>query len=308
MQNLKIMATFNYRIDTQPLANELGNVSNNVSLTTDAMVSMQEAVIAAEERASDYVCENVNSGFYALIRAQISQKLAKYKSDVDSQTMLLAQQKRALQSIKGRMERDYNMIARRYTKLFDGLSANLRTRVFELDKPSVDFACKEIGRISNRTKYLTATIPVTQLESIAVSQKIIASNLKQRGFKVIDSMINFIHEINVQKKLTEKILVDDYPQKHGNAYIPVIVYEFNRDRSGKENMEFVITDTELSESAKNEISEGLYSGLSNIDWKPDDQSEKEIYDEFCRLLSESLKTPREKEMALKLFNANRHLT
>jgi len=301
------MATFNYRIDTQPLANELGNVSNNVSLTTGAMVSMQEAVIAAEERASDYVCDNVNTGFYALIRAQISQKLAKYKSDVDSHTMLLSQQKRALQSIKGRMERDYNMISRRYTKLFDGLNSNLRTRVFELDKPSVDFACKEIGRISNRTKYLTATIPVTQLESIAVSQKIIASNLKQRGFKVIDSMTSFIHEINIQKKLTDKILVEDFPQRHGDAYIPVILYQFNRDRSGKENMEIVMTDTELNDTAKSTISEGLYSGLSNIEWRQEDQSEKIIYDEFCKQLSESGKTPREKEMALKLFKANRYL-
>ncbi len=301
------MATFNYRIDTQPLANELGNVSNNVSLTTGAMVSMQEAVIAAEERASDYVCDNVNTGFYALIRAQISQKLAKYKSDVDSHTMLLSQQKRALQSIKGRMERDYNMISRRYTKLFDGLNSNLRTRVFELDKPSVDFACKEIGRISNRTKYLTATIPVTQLESIAVSQKIIASNLKQRGFKVIDSMTSFIHEINIQKKLTDKILVEDFPQRHGDAYIPVILYQFNRDRSGKENMEIVMTDTELNDTAKSTISEGLYSGLSNIEWREEDQSEKIIYDEFCKQLSESGKTPREKEMALKLFKANRYL-
>jgi len=302
------MATFNYRIDTQPLANELGNVSNNVSLTTGAMVSMQEAVIAAEERASDYVCDNVNTGFYALIRAQISQKLAKYKSDVDSQTMLLSQQKRALQSIKGRMERDYNMIARRYTKLFDGLNANLRTRVFELDKPSVDFACKEIGKISNRTKYLTATIPVTQLESIAVSQKIIASNLKQRGFRVIDSMTNFIREINLQKKLTDRILVEDYPQRQGDAYIPVVVYEFNRDRSGNENIEIVMTETELNENAKRVISEGLYLEIANIEWKNEDQSRKEIYDEFCRLLSESVKTPREKEVALKLFNANKYLT
>ncbi|MFA5849150.1 MAG: hypothetical protein WC833_04670 [Bacteroidales bacterium] len=302
------MATFNYRIDTQPLANELGNVSNNVSLTTGAMVSMQEAVIAAEERASDYVCDNVNTGFYALIRAQISQKLAKYKSDVDSQTMLLSQQKRALQSIKGRMERDYNMISRRYTKLFDGLNSNLRTRVFELDKPSVDFACKEIGRISNRTKYLTATIPVTHLESIAVSQKIIASNLKQRGFKVIDSMTSFIHEVNMQKKLTDKILVDDYPQRLGDAYIPVILYQFNRDRSGKENMEIVMTDTELNDTAKSTISEGFYSGLANIEWRQEDHSDEIIYDEFCKQLSESGKTPREKEVALKLFKANKYLT
>ncbi|MEN6618797.1 MAG: hypothetical protein ABFC28_04780 [Rikenellaceae bacterium] len=302
------MATFNYRIDTQPLANEMGNVSNNVSLTTGAMVSMQEAVIAAEERASDYVCDNVNNGFYSLIRAQISQKLAKYKSDVDSQTMQLAQQKRVLLNIKGRMERDYNMISRRYTKLFDGLNSNLRTRVFELDKPSINLVRREIGKISNRTKYLTATIPITQLESISVSQKIIASNLKQRGLKVIDSMANFIHEINIQKKLTDKILVDDYPLKLGKVYIPVIVCELNRDRTGRTNIEIVLTDTELDDTAKTTISEDLYSEFSNMEWKADDPAEMEILSEFSRQLSDSGKSAREKEMAMKLFQSNKYFT
>ena len=83
------MSTFNYHIDTQPLAEEMGNVSKNVNLTTGAVVAMQAAVIAAEERASDLVCDNVNRGFYSLIRSQISQKLAKYKSEYESKRMRL---------------------------------------------------------------------------------------------------------------------------------------------------------------------------------------------------------------------------
>ena len=171
------MATFNYTVDTQPMAEEMSSVSRHVNVTTGAVVAMQTSLIAAEASAADHICENVNKGFYSLIRSQISQKMAKLKSDVDSHLMQLIQQKKALLNIKSRMHRDYNMIASRYNKLFNSLNANLKHRVFELDKPTIDFACKEIDKVSNRTKYLTATIPVTQLESISLSQKIIASNV-----------------------------------------------------------------------------------------------------------------------------------
>ena len=89
------MATFNYTVDTQPMADEMSSVSHHVNVTTGAVVAMQAAVIAAEERAADHVCSNVNKGFYSLIRSQISQKLAKFQSEVDSNIIQLVQIGRA---------------------------------------------------------------------------------------------------------------------------------------------------------------------------------------------------------------------
>ena len=128
------MATFNYTVDTNPMASEIGTVSSNIKGTTTAVVAMQTAVILAEEKAADHVCSNVNKGFFTLIRSQISQKAAKLQSEVDSHLMRLNQQRKQILAIKGRMERDYNMISGRYTKLFTGLNQNLRQRVFELDR------------------------------------------------------------------------------------------------------------------------------------------------------------------------------
>ena len=93
------MATFNYTVDTTPMADELSSVSRNVNGTTAAVGVMQTAVIIAETKASDLICSNVNKGFYSLIRSQISQKMAKLQSDVDSHLMQLVQQKKALLSI-----------------------------------------------------------------------------------------------------------------------------------------------------------------------------------------------------------------
>ena len=303
------MATFNYTVDTQPMADEMSSVSRHVNITTGAVVAMQTAVIAAEVRAADHVCNNVNKGFYSLIRSQISQKLAKFQSEVDSNIMQLVQQKKALLSIKSRMERDYNMIAKRYTKLFNGLNANLKSRVFELDKPTMDFASKEIGKVSNRTKYLTATIPISQLESISISQRIIASNIKQKGLNVINSMKWFIHEMNIQKKLTDEILISDSSiSKIGISYIPILIYECNRDKTEHKNIDIVLTDIELNNVVKSAINNKAYSEFGQLAWSQKPAHQQEINSEFSKLLSSSSRSSRIKDLTLRLFQSNKYLT
>lgn len=303
------MATFNYTVDTHPMADELNSVSRHVNVTTGAVVAMQVAVIAAEGKAADHVCKNVNKGFYSLIRSQISQKLAKLQSEVDSNLMQLVQQKNALLGIRNRMQRDYNMIAMRYLKLFNGLNANLKNRIFELDKPTIDFACKEIDKVSNRTKYLTATIPITQSESISESQKIIASNVKQRGLNVINSMKSFIHEMNVQKKLTDQVMIHESSYtKIGTAYIPIIIYECNRDRTEQMNIDVVVQDIELNSIAKSAIKNAAYIESTDLHWLQNTTSHQEIKSEFSKMLAASSKTKRIKDLALLLYQSNNYLT
>lgn len=303
------MATFNYTVDTQPMADEMSSVSRHVNVTTGAVVAMQAAVIAAEGRAADRVCANVNKGFYSLIRSQISQKLAKLQSEVDSNVMQLVQQKNALLSIKNRMQKDYNMIAKRYVKLFNGLNVNLKNRIFELDKPTIDFACKEIDKVSNRTKYLTATIPITQLESISISQKIISSSVKQRGFNVINSMKKFIHEMNIQKNLTDQVMINDTGvTKIGTAYIPIVIYECNRDKTDNQSIDIVVPDVELSIVAKSAIKNAAYNKFSSLEWSPNSSSTQEIKSEFSKLLSASSKSLRIKDLTMSLYQSGNYLT
>lgn len=302
------MASFNYTVDTKPMAEEMRSVSRHVNATTGAVVAMQTAVIIAEEKAADHVCNNVNKGFYSLIRSQISQKMAKLQSEVDSHLMQLVQQKNALLSIKNRMQKDYNMIASRYIKLFNGLNSNLKHRVFELDKPTIDFAVKEVDKVYNRTKYLTATIPITQLESLATSQKIIASNVKYRGFNVIKSMRSFLFEMNTQKKLTDQILINDgrYTET-ATVYIPIVICECNRDKTDA-GVEISVSEVELDNISKSAIKNTAFAELNQIEWQAKSSPNTEVKSEFSKLVSSSSKSQRVKDMATKLFQSNNYQT
>jgi hypothetical protein len=302
------MANFNYTVDTKPMADEMRSVSRHVNATTGAVVAMQTAVIIAEEKAADHVCNNVNKGFYSLIRSQISQKMAKLQSEVDSHLMQLEQQKNALLSIKNRMQKDYNMIASRYIKLFNGLNSNLKQRVFELDKPTIDFAVKEVDKVSNRSKYLTATIPIAQLESLAASQKIVASNVKYRGFNVINSMRSFLFEVNTHKKLTDQILINDgrYTET-ATVYIPIVICECNRDKTDA-GVEISVSDVELDNISKSAIKNTAFAELIQIEWQAKSTPNTEVKSEYSKLVSSSSKSQRVKDMATKLFQSNNYQT
>lgn len=301
------MATFNYTVDTYPMAEKIGSVSNHVNATTAAVITMQTAVVLAEAEAADQVCNNVNKGFYTLIRSQISQKLAKLKSEVDSHLMQLNQQRKQLLTIKVRMERDYNMISSRYLKLFNGLNTNLKHRVYELDRPVIDFAIREQEKISNRTKHLTASVPVTQLESLALSQKIIASNVKYRSLNVINSMTRFLGNMSEQKKLTNRILLDTEVKvkKNSTLLIPIIIIEKNYDNLNK-IIDISISNVALNKQSQSEIRNAVLPNIENLQWQSTTSENKDVLSEFSRLLSSSNTSQRVKDVAQRLFLTNNY--
>jgi hypothetical protein len=302
------MSTFTYTVDTRPMAQEISHVSRSVNATATAVVAMQTAVVLAEEKAASHVCENVNKGFYSLMRSQISQKIAARQSDVDSHLMLLNQQRKQLLAIKGRMERDYNMISNRYLKLFNSLNANLKQRIFELDRPTFDFAVQEVERVSNRTKHLTATVPVTQSESLAMSQKIIASNVKYRGLNVINSMTKFLGDMSAQKKLTDRILLEkNSTVENSTLSVPVIISECNYDKSDNKNVEIAVCSVKLNRQSQSAVKNTVMSNIENLQWQKAGIN-TEIQSELNKLLSSSDASQRVKNMVNKLFMENHYQT
>ena len=59
MNNVKrkitTMANFSFTVDTDPMAHEISTVSKHVDATSAAVVTMQSAVIVAEQEAADHV-------------------------------------------------------------------------------------------------------------------------------------------------------------------------------------------------------------------------------------------------------------
>lgn len=294
-------------IDTKPMAQEIDKVSHHVTATTTAVVAMKTAVIAAEKEASNHVCEKVNQGFYTMIRSQISQKMAKLQSDVDSLLLQLSQQQKQLLSIKTRMERDYNMLLARYGKLFNNLNQNLKQRVAELDRPTMNFALGEVEHITNRSKLLTATVPVGQLESVMQSQQILASNAKYQGMKVINSMRDFMSDFNDQRRLTSTILLSGEARESRLA-VPVVMMESRIDRNGTTVENIVMNDTGLSATMQRSIQNTISSAENDLHWVDTDDKDRETVNEYGKMVASANLPDRVKDMMSSLFQSTSYQT
>lgn len=292
-------------VDTQPMARELDRVSHHVNGTTSAVVGMKVAVLKAEAEAADNVCRNVNRGFYSLIHSQISQKIAKWKSEVDSLLLQLNQQRRQLNHVKSQMERDYGSITARYTKLFNSLNRALQRRVYELDKPAFKFAVTEIDTLSNRTRQLSATVPVSQNESLLTSQKIMASNLKYRGSHVISLMKDFLMDLSRQKALTSRVLLDQgLSMGLENRLIPVIVWEGCGGRHEGNLEHFAMPEACISERTRRAITNHIATNNVEFPWKPAQTVDPRVRDSFNAMLGNFDATDRIKETMSRLFGEN----
>lgn len=301
------MAYISRTLDTDPMARTIDTVSSHVIGTTTAVTAMKAAVIKAEEEAADLVCDNVNKGFYTLIHSQISQKIAKLKSEVDSHLLRLHQLNKQLLSIKSRMGRDYGMISERYITLFNRINRNLENRVYELDKPTITFAVKDISTISNRTKLLTAVAPLTQSESVSTSQRILASNMKYRGMMVIDSTSKFLNGLKEQRELSEHILLDgDVNSEVSEIMIPTVISESNYDKYDNKRISIEVNSTNLSRRVQDSIRNGI-DPLS-LNWQDEEKIDENIISEFNKYLSESPASERVKKVATELFHSNKFQT
>ena len=296
-------STIHCEVDTMPMAQSLTSVSHKVEQTRAAVVAMQAAVICAEQQAADQVCENVNRGFYTLIQSQISQKVARLRSEVDSHMMNLNQQTKQLLAIRNRMERDYGMICSRYVKLFSGINKNLQQRVFELDKPTINFAVRDVNTLSNRTKQLTATVPVAQLESVTTSQRIVASNMKNRSMRAISSMNSFLSDLKQQDALTHSVLLPMRMEHNADPMmIPVIISESNFDRNDSRKVDIAINDSALEKGCRDIIKSAVTN--TELSWQQSSSIDSELKSEFNRIKAQSRASERVKALAEKLFLAN----
>jgi len=302
------MSSFSYTVDTAPMAQEMHGVSRHVDGTTTAVVAMQVAVIEAEAQAADHICANVNRGFYSLIRSQISQKIARLQSEVDSHLSQLRMQSQAITAIRSRMERDYHMITGRYMKLFNKLNNNLKSRIFELDRPAVDLAHTNVTKLSNRYRYLTTTVVINQLESVDGSQSVITANVKRRGEAAILSLQRFIAEINEQQRITNQILIKDRPfSPTGAIYLPVAVYERQLAAEGLADVSITAPGIVLKASAMSALKNSVYNQSAGLRWvqKP---KEQEIGNAFNCLVQSSAAEERIKNMITKLFDQQTYNT
>ena len=301
------MANFDFTVDTQQMADGLYSVAPHVDGATGAVVSMQAALIMAEKRAAEDICSNVNRGFFSLIHSQISQKMAICRSQVEARLLELRDQSQKLLSVKATMQRDFQMIAARYTKLFRSLDGALLSRIHELNTALVDLVHKDVGRLGSRTRTLQASVPVHQLESIALSQQIAASATRARASLAISAMSKFIQESNQQDRLAASILGGGNADSDSTILLPFALIECDSLQTRQRQWEYRAPTAQalvVSPQIKGAIERGVLAALPQIRWREQGAREREnVTRGVQQLISQAKLDERVRAHVLRMFSA-----
>lgn len=304
------MADFHFTVDTDPMAREIQSVSHGVNRVSGAVVAMQTAVIQAEKEGSEYVCQNVNKGFFTLMHSQISQKIAQLTSSVEAKLLELGQYAAALKNIQTRMTSDYNMITGRYTKLFRTINNNLEARVAELDMPVFKLVDKDVKLVDSRIRLNAAFFTTNQLESVLPSQLIATIKVKSDAERTIKVITDYMKEGHAQTEKSNASMHNIRTDSVEDIFIPISIVE-STTATGNPIVNYYVARSGNAEIDKNidasvrehTVNSVLHGSWSDID--PKDMAK--VKNELTNLLLNSNDDERVKNEITKMLNMSENV-
>lgn len=293
------MANFGVNVDTTPMASKMDSISHNVNLTTGAVVVMKDSLLKVEAEATDFLCKNVNGGFYDLIISQISQKSALAQSETKAFALELVQQARELQHLQVRMGKDYGMITKRNISLFNSINKELENRVMALDKEVIDFVKKEIKKVESRVVEHIASVPVNQSESLSVSQAIVAARIKAEADKLISAMYGYLKMEKEQERSTRDIIHPQRSEQQEEECVPVLYFSTCAASNKADN---VYVSEYLPSQTNRQVYEVAKNAADLLTWQETDaETRNAVKREMDVMIEQSKVSDRVAETMRKMF-------
>ena len=299
------MADFDITVDTSPMANSLDHVNSNVRDVTSSVVAMQSAVVIAQQRASEQICQNVDTGFFVLMKSQFDQKIAAVSSKMLSTMQLMETIKGDIDKIMVIMQDDYERIKARYFKHFSSLDKALETRIHELDKRAY-----EISRNYKMSQFKTGSEVIKAIcysnDTQMVNVKQANATVKSKSTKSIGVMAENVIEQMKYSDSVQSILKEIEFEAPREEYVPVIFAETDSMMSEDSSVKNVVTSTEAAFSVNSKYLNQLKESSENFSWKEINDAEFEpIKTSFQQKVNSEVSDERVAREMLRLFDASK---
>jgi hypothetical protein len=272
------MANLHFEVDTSPLARTVDSVKGHVTGVAAAVTAMEAAVIAMERESAKTISENVDNGFFMLVKSQISQKAVAAYTEMTAKEMTLVQLAKALENVKRQMEADYNMIARRYAKLFASLNHALETRIRELDRPAMKLAEIKKSVVFDKLKDEGSAFLCASNDALTVAGTALGGKLKQKTRTALHALSRQVHEGELYTRKVEDILFGDSDSPDACAkavnYVPVIFASTESNLQQDEYRDNVYAAEHLAAAPL--IAQMVHAVQESLEWRAPSDEEKQI--------------------------------
>ena len=299
------MSDFNITVDTNPMARTLDSVNSSVRGVTASVVAMESAVVLAQNEASRQICENVDGGFFLLMKSQFDQKIAAVSSRMMSQMQLMETFKNEIDKIMVVMQDDYERIKQRYLKHFNSLDKSLETRIHELDKKAY-----EISRNYQMSQSKTGSDVIKTIsygnDTQLVNVKQTSATVKSRSARSISVMADdVIDQLNYTASV-KNILYSEESHEKKNKYIPFIVSQKDSILSSGSSVNDFYCQEDVKFTGEAKYLNQVKESEEKISWKSVSEGEYEkIKKSFEEKVNTQISDERLAKEMLRLFGQSR---
>lgn len=296
------MSDFNITVDTNPMARSLDNVNSNVRNVTASVVAMESAVVLAQREASKQICENVDTGFFLLMKSQFDQKIAAVSSKMLSQKQLMETFKKEIDKIMVIMQDDYERIKQRYFKHFNSLDKALETRIHELDKKAYEISRNyKMSQFKNGSDVIKTICFSDDTQLLNVKEA--SANVKSRSAKSIAVMANDVVAQKEYSTSVKNILHEEQNAMRFDEYLPVLLSQEDSMLSQESKMKNIYSQEGSNFSKDSKYLNQIKERAEDFSWScvSDDEYEK-IKNSFEEKVSSQVSDQRLAKEMLRLFN------
>ncbi|MCL2443470.1 MAG: hypothetical protein FWD13_08420 [Treponema sp.] len=300
------MASFQFNVDTSPMAHSIDNTRGTLNGVTVAVTAMEAAVIATERQASKTICDKVDEGFYMLVRSQISQKAVAAHTEMTSKQITLIQLAKALENVKRQMENDFHLIAKRYAKLFNSLNKALEIRVKELDRPAMHLADVRKSIVFDKLKDNSSMVFSISNEALPITQTALSGKLKQKTKETMNTLFESVNEDKTYSEKVDSILVktdNDFSSDANISFIPSAFVVSDSLLNAGDYIENVYTvKTDVWQNTTPIVSE-INRVCKDLNWSPSKTEDKNLVrKEFIALCEKDSTDGRILKEMIRLFD------
>ena len=276
------MAEFSFRVDTDPMAKSVDQVSRHVNLTTEAVAAMQSAVILSQQQAADEICDNVDRGFFYLIRSQVTTKMAENFSVLSAKLVSLMEMGKALTAQKDRMESDVARLQREYAKTFNSLNRALERRVFELDKYAAKLAQDKKSLITDRLLKQVSESVFYERDTSSTARMAFTARIRNKTSKALMDIGNNITENETYKSRLASILEEQHEADSSEECIPVMYVVQSSMSAQNATISKVFLPEGLADGSQQDAIESMISREINelSEYEKSEEELDRIWDEF----------------------------
>lgn len=215
-------------VDTDDFDRSVRHCNTSLNGLTAAVIATEAAQVESKRTSSRRIADTLIRGFFNYVGADLAQKIKELAAKCEATFLELMDQKKTCMAKTTQMQDDYQMISKRYSKIFEDLDRETVSRIEQLDRPAFQFAEMAQGvvdRSSNSDLLGMATISAN--ENIRLEAVLSCSHVKMQAKNLISTANEYLKGTYRLASTVSNMLTDE--SDGHDIHLPVIYFESVND-------------------------------------------------------------------------------